>query len=206
LSRGYAPLPAAGAVRDLLSIVQYPNTIATGETNRLEEQYFAHRQPDAWRNEADGDGDDRRWYRGETDWAREWQGALEAECSRNGNGQGMSWEAVATFALSFVTLVGLNLGAIRWLLTRNEAELGKRLNDMKREGSEFSHELERELLQLKAQLPVEYVRREDWIRFSNTLEAKIDAMRAEVRAEIADLRTRIYQRGSRTTATPEGAA
>jgi hypothetical protein len=116
----------------------------------------------------------------------------------------MTWEAVATFALSFVTLVGLNLGAIRWLLTRNETELGSRINDLKRNGSDFSHLLERELLQLKATLPVEYVRREDWIRFSNTLEAKIDAMRAEVRAEIADLReeiadlrARMYQPGSR---------
>jgi hypothetical protein len=109
----------------------------------------------------------------------------------------MTWEAVATFALSFVTLVGLNLGAIRWLLTRNETELGLRINDLKRNGSDFSHLLERELLQLKATLPVEYVRREDWIRFSNTLEAKIDAMRAEVRAEIANLRARMYQPGSR---------
>jgi hypothetical protein len=109
----------------------------------------------------------------------------------------MSWEAVATFALMFVTLVGMNLGAIRWLLTRNEAELSKRIIDIKREGSDFSHLIERELMQLKATLPVEYVRREDWIRFSNTLEAKIDAMRAEVRAEIADLRARMYQRGSR---------
>lgn len=109
----------------------------------------------------------------------------------------MTWEAVATFALSFVTLVGLNLGAIRWILTRNEAELGKRINDIKHGGSDFAHMLERELLQLKATLPVEYVRREDWIRFSNTLEAKIDAMRAEVRAEIADLRARMYQRGGR---------
>jgi hypothetical protein len=109
----------------------------------------------------------------------------------------MTWEAVATFALSFVTLVGLNLGAIRWILTRNEAELGKRINDIKHAGSDFAHMLERELLQLKATLPVEYVRREDWIRFSNTLEAKIDAMRAEVRAEIADLRARMYQRGGR---------
>jgi len=109
----------------------------------------------------------------------------------------MAWEAITTFALSFITLVGLNLGAIRWLLTRNEAELGKRITDLKREGSEFSHLMERELLLLKATLPVEYVRREDWIRLSNTLEAKIDAMRAEVRAEIADLRARMYQRGSR---------
>jgi hypothetical protein len=89
-------------------------------------------------------------------------------------------------------------------LTRNETELGSRINDLKRNGSDFSHLLERELLQLKATLPVEYVRREDWIRFSNTLEAKIDAMRAEVRAEIADLRVeiadlraRMYQPGSR---------
>ena|ERR1700680_2838366 len=89
----------------------------------------------------------------------------------------MSWEAVATFALLFVTLVGMNLGAIRWLLTRNEADLGKRILEIKREGSDFSHLIERELMQLKATMPVEYVRREDWIRFSNTLEAKIDAMR-----------------------------
>jgi hypothetical protein len=115
----------------------------------------------------------------------------------------MTWEAVATFALAFVTLVGLNLGAIRWLLTRNEAELGKRINDLKRDGCDFSHLLERELLQLKATLPVEYVRREDWIRFSNTLEAKIDAMRAEVRAEIADLRARMYQRGGRLVPAAE---
>jgi hypothetical protein len=109
----------------------------------------------------------------------------------------MSWEAIATFAMSFVTLVGLNLGAIRWLLARYEAELGTRLDAMKHEGTEFSHELERELLQLKAQLPVDYVRREDWIRFGNTLEAKLDAMRAEVRAEISELRERMYQRGGR---------
>jgi hypothetical protein len=109
----------------------------------------------------------------------------------------MSWEAVATFALSFVTLVGLNLGAIRWLLMRDEVELSKRISDIKRDGSDFSRNLERELLQLKATLPIEYVRREDWIRFSNTLEAKIDAMRAEMRAEIADLRVRLYQRGGR---------
>lgn len=115
----------------------------------------------------------------------------------------MTWEAIATFALSFVTLVGLNLGAIRWLLTRNEGELGERINDVKREGSNFSHMMERELLQLKATLPVEYVRREDWIRFSNTLEAKIDAMRMEVRAEIADLRARMYQRGGRLAPAAE---
>ncbi len=115
----------------------------------------------------------------------------------------MSWDAIATFALSFVTLVGLNLGAIRWLLTRYEADLGKRVNDLKRDGCEYSHELERELLQLKAQLPVDYVRREDWIRFGNTLEAKLDALRAEMRAEISEVRERMYQMGGRAIPAEE---
>jgi hypothetical protein len=106
----------------------------------------------------------------------------------------MSWDAVSTFALAFVTLIGLNLGAIRWLLHEYEKDLSNRVQALKQDGSEFSHELERELLKLRAQLPVEYVRREDWVRFSNTLEAKLDAMRAEVRAEMSDLRERMYDR------------
>lgn len=105
----------------------------------------------------------------------------------------VSWDALGTFALTFVTLVGLNLAAIRWLLVRTDEELRSSLQTLKREGTEFSHSLERELLQLKAQLPVEYVRREDWIRFSNTLEAKLDAMRAESRAELSEVREMIYQ-------------
>lgn len=109
----------------------------------------------------------------------------------------MSWDAVATFALAFVTLVGLNLGAMRWLLTAHERELGNRLEEIKRDGTEFSHGVERELLRLKAQLPVDYVRREDWIRFSNTLEAKLDALRAEIRAEISRVREQIYERSQK---------
>jgi hypothetical protein len=106
----------------------------------------------------------------------------------------LSWDAVATFTLAFVTLVGLNLAAIRWMLGQYEAELGSRLEAMKRGGTEFSHSVERELLKLKAQLPVDYVRREDWIRFSNTLEAKLDALRAE----ISELRERMYERSQKS--------
>jgi uncharacterized protein involved in exopolysaccharide biosynthesis len=112
----------------------------------------------------------------------------------------VSWDAVGTFTLTFVTLVGLNLAAIRWLLVRTDEELHSSLKTLKREGTEFSHSLERELLQLKAQLPVEYVRREDWIRISNTLEAKLDAMRAESRAELSEVRELIYQQNRVTPA------
>ena len=106
----------------------------------------------------------------------------------------MNWDAAATFALAFVTLVGINLAALRWRLGQYGREMAARLDGLNREGTEFAHAVERELLRLKAQLPVDYVRREDWIRFSNTLEAKLDALRAEVRAEIVELRERLYQR------------
>ena len=112
----------------------------------------------------------------------------------------VSWDAVATFVLAFVTLVGLNLGAMRWMLGQYGAELGSRLDAIKHDGSEFSHSVDREVLKLKAQLPVDYVRREDWIRFSNTLEAKLDALRAEMRAEISELRERMYERSQKSTA------
>ena len=86
-----------------------------------------------------------------------------------------------------------NLAAIRWVLTAQAKELHARLETIKGNGTDFSH-VERELLRLKADLPIEYVRREDWIRFSNTLEAKVDALRAELRAEISGLRDLTYQR------------
>lgn len=37
--------------------------------------------------------------------------------------------------------------------------------------------LERDLMRLRAELPTEYVRREDWIRFSGTIDAKLDWLR-----------------------------
>jgi len=116
----------------------------------------------------------------------------------------VNWDAIATFAFAFVTLIGLNLGALRWLLGQYVHDVNKRIDQINRDGSEFSHAVERELLRLKAQLPVDYVRREDWIRFSNTLEAKLDALRAEVRAEISELRERLYERGG--TGNVESAA
>ncbi len=41
--------------------------------------------------------------------------------------------------------------------------------------------IERELLQLKADLPIHYVRREDYVRGQSVLEAKLDALFTEVK-------------------------
>lgn len=75
----------------------------------------------------------------------------------------MSWEAIATFVLTLVTLAGINIATVRSTLDRHRTAT---LRD-----SERWQEIERSLFELRASLPLEYVRREDWIRFSGTLDA-----------------------------------
>ena len=96
----------------------------------------------------------------------------------------MSWDAIGTFALVLVTIVGINVGMIKSVLDRHRsvAELD----------SERWQELERSLFEMRASLPLEYVRRKDWIRFSASLDAKLDAMRAEMREETAEIKERLY--------------
>jgi len=106
----------------------------------------------------------------------------------------MNWDALATMAAALMAFIALNAGTLRWLFERHESVQTVQIASLKREGSDLSHEVERQMMKLKAQLPLEYVRREDWIRFSSTLDAKLDAMRAELRAEITALKDRIAER------------
>jgi hypothetical protein len=96
----------------------------------------------------------------------------------------MSWEAVGTFLLVLVTLVGINVGTIKSMLDRHRS--------LSLREAERWQEIERGLFELRALLPLEYVRREDWIRFSGTLDAKLDALREEMREEIGDVKERLY--------------
>ena len=65
-----------------------------------------------------------------------------------------------TFALVMVSFVGLNIGAFRWMLDRHHEAVGRDTARWDR--------IEREMFELRAMLPLEYVRREDWIRFCGT--------------------------------------
>ena len=96
----------------------------------------------------------------------------------------MSWEAIASFLLVLVTLVGINVGTIKSMLDRHRSEVVR--------DSERWQDIERAVFELRASLPLEYVRREDWIRFSGSLDAKLDAMREEMREEIAEVKNRLY--------------
>jgi len=106
----------------------------------------------------------------------------------------MTWDALATMAAALMAFIALNAGTLRWLFERHETATADQMAALKRDGSDFSHEVERQMMRLKAQLPLEYVRREDWIRFSSTLDAKLDAMRTELRAEMTELKERIGER------------
>jgi hypothetical protein len=55
-------------------------------------------------------------------------------------------------------------------------------------------EMERELLQLKAELPEKFVRREDWIRFAAVIDAKQDALAEKINTLNARLERVIGER------------
>ena len=80
--------------------------------------------------------------------------------------------------------MALNASTIQYLLKRRDLQ-------HERDSSRVD-ELERELTELRMNLPLEYVRREDWIRFSGTLDAKLDAMREDMREDIAEVKERLY--------------
>jgi hypothetical protein len=58
------------------------------------------------------------------------------------------------------------------------ADMKKQLDRVEQHGKD----LERDVLRLQADLPKEYVRREDWIRLSTMIDAKLDWLRDKVEA------------------------
>lgn len=60
------------------------------------------------------------------------------------------------------------------------AEAGKHWDDRFNALDLAVRENERETMRLRAELPNEYVRREDWIRFSGTIDSKLDRVHAKL--------------------------
>lgn len=100
----------------------------------------------------------------------------------------MNWVELLGIVLStIVAFTTLSAATLRWVLDRHDTtarEAGQKFGQLE---GDFKG-LERELLELKAELPKEYVRREDWIRFSGTLDAKMDAMEENRRRDNVDMR------------------
>ena len=96
----------------------------------------------------------------------------------------MEWSSATGWVGAFIAFLAVNASTIQWLLKRRDEQ---HLRD-----SERVDDLEKQIIELRVNLPLEYVRREDWIRFSGTLDAKLDAMREEMREQIAEVKERLY--------------
>jgi flagellar basal body-associated protein FliL len=102
-------------------------------------------------------------------------------------------QTVIALISAMLVFMGLNLGAMQWLLSRHDAVRDENAEAIGK-NRDYIATIETKLLELRAELPMEYVRREDWIRISNTLEAKLDAMRAEVREEQQRMRGEVMDK------------
>lgn len=96
----------------------------------------------------------------------------------------MEWGNVAGWVGAFIAFVAVNASTIQWMMRRRE--------EQHRRDSSWVEELEKQLTELRVNLPLEYVRREDWIRFSGTLDAKLDAIRQDMREEIGEVKKGLY--------------
>jgi hypothetical protein len=96
----------------------------------------------------------------------------------------VEWGNAAGWTAAFVAFLAVNASTIQFLL--------KRRDEQRQRDSSRVDDLEEQLTELRVNLPLEYVRREDWIRFSGTLDAKLDAMREEVREQISEVKERLY--------------
>jgi hypothetical protein len=79
-----------------------------------------------------------------------------------------------------MTLVGMVGGLVKLLFIQFGQRMDERLKDISNEAQGW-RQVERDVMELRAELPERYVRREDYIRGQTVIEAKLDAINAEVK-------------------------
>lgn len=87
-------------------------------------------------------------------------------------------------------LVGLLLAylgtlwaVIRWLLDRYLKQFDERWCELQasaKRGMDEYVRMDKEIMTLRAELPQQYVRREDWIRFGSVLDAKLEKLSSSI--------------------------
>lgn len=106
------------------------------------------------------------------------------------------WQLVGISVAGLLTLSGILVGAMKFGLGQAQKhqdaiheQVLARLDTMEKSSKDDANQwqrVEREMLQLKADLPLHYVRREDYIRGQSVIEAKLDALASKL--ETAQLR------------------
>jgi len=104
----------------------------------------------------------------------------------------MSPDVLVIVGIVAAVLQGLFFWAVKWLLDRYHAQLDLRFISIERQEAQRGRELaqvEKDLLMLRAELPEKYVQRNDWIRFSAVIDAKLDSLRTMIES----VRHRLYE-------------
>ena len=113
--------------------------------------------------------------------------------------EAIDWRIVSVLLGMVTAWSAVLFWAVKWLLDRYQQHMDQRFEMLLASTSEEAQEwqrVERDLLTLRAELPQHYVRREDWIRFSSVIDAKLDALRAEqsvVVTRLEHVQTRLEQ-------------
>lgn len=91
----------------------------------------------------------------------------------------LSWEFVAVVTSIIGIFSAVILLAVRYMLQGHREHVDLRitgLSEVITVGNDEVKRIERDLTDLKIDLPNKYVRREDWIRFASVIDAKQDAL------------------------------
>lgn len=98
------------------------------------------------------------------------------------------WQLVGLLLSGLGVLVGVMKFGVSQAQKHQDAthkQVLARLDVMEKSAAQWQT-IEREMLQMKADMPLQYVRREDYIRGQSVIEAKLDAVASKL--EIAQLR------------------
>lgn len=91
----------------------------------------------------------------------------------------LDWKAISALAMLLALFGGAMWWALRWLIIRQVGQFDERLGHLADKGDGRSKEIrriERDLNELEKRLPLEYVQRDDWIRFSGMIDAKLEKL------------------------------
>ncbi len=95
----------------------------------------------------------------------------------------LDWRGVGVLLSIWLAWSGALFWVIKWLLDKTAAGIDRRFNLLEKahadEASEWQR-IDRDLMSLRAELPLHYVRREDYIRGQSVIEAKLDAVAGKI--------------------------
>lgn len=89
---------------------------------------------------------------------------------------GENWQLFVTLMALLGVWAALIMGVFKWMLGKLEQRMDEKIKNLGNLKDDHAT-LERNFLQLKADLPLFYVRREDFIRFDLVINTKLDKLR-----------------------------